>query len=454
MRRPPSALTAIGGFGVLVTALSVATTASIVLLLPDPPAVRMTVGEAAAALRGSPSSLERRDGPVEPGMRAPMLEQALAQAVGRPLAAVRVVWLDAVNDRLPSSFFVVKPRAGRPPPVRLVLRRRTAGPNGSATAVKVDDALVRVLVTLPQPAFAAAVRRTDGRWVSVAPPIRFWGGWRLKVLAALATSLLLLVPLAWLFARRLTRPFRALARAIDTGSEPPDLGGPRELRDASAAIVALRARVAGELEERLRMLVAVAHDLRTPLTSLRLRIEAVAEPGRTRMARDTDRMQAMIGDVLAFARIADAPRRPVWVRSVAAAAIADVAGASTTVRLAEDPDLSVVVVEDAFRRAVENLVRNAVDYAGGGTVRIFRDGAEAVLAISDDGPGIAAADRARLLRPFERGEASRNRDTGGVGLGLSIVASFIRAHGGSLALGDAPGGGALVTLRLPVASLT
>ena len=448
MRRPPSALTAIGGFGVLVTAISVATTASIVLLVPDPPALRMTVAAAAAALRGAPSSLERRDGPVQPGVRAPVLEQALAQALGRPLTEVRVVWLDTTKEHRPSSFIVVKPRAdvANSP---LVLRRREAGPNGSATAVMADNMLIRVLMTLPQPAFTAGVRREDGQWVSVAPAQGSWGGWRLKVLAALGTSLLLLAPLAWLFARRLTRPFRSLARAIDTGVEPPDVGGPRELRDASNAIVALRARLAGELEERLRMLVAVAHDLRTPLTSLRLRIEAVAEPQRTRMALDTDRMQAMIGDVLAFALATDAPRHTVAVRPIVEAAIADVPCASATVRLADGPDISVVVTEETFRRAIENLVRNAVDYAHGGIVHVQREGGDAVLTISDDGPGIAKAERARLMRPFERGEASRNRETGGVGLGLSIVASFVAAHGGSLTIGEAAGGGALVTLRLP-----
>lgn len=449
MTRAPSALTAIGGFSVAVAVLSVATTASIVLSMPDPPALRMTVADAAAALRGAPGGLEHCDGPVQPGVRAPLLEQALARTLDRPLAAVRVVWLDTSPERSPSSFVVVKPRAGLASPSHIVVRLRKAGPNGSATAIMAQDVLVRVLLTLPQPAFAASVRDDRGRWMSVAPLRRFWGGWHLKVLTALATSLLLLAPLAWLFARRLTRPFRALAAAIDSGGEPPRVHGPRELRDAAGAIVQLRARAAREAEERLRMLVAVAHDLRTPLTSLKLRIESVAEPQRTRMVADADRMQAMIHDVLAFARVADAPRRAVAVRAIVLETIADMPGASDRIRLRDGADGSVMVVEQAFRRALENLFRNAIDYAGGGWIDLCRDADAIVVKLEDAGPGIAAHDRARVMRPFERGDMSRNRDTGGVGLGLSIVHSFAELHGGSLLLNEAPGGGTIVLLRLP-----
>lgn len=445
MRRPPSALTAIGGFGVLVTILNVATTASIVLLVPEPPGLRMTVAEAAAALRGSSSGLERRAGPVQSGVRAPILEQALARALDRPLPEVRVVWLNPSPERSPSTYIVVEPQ--RPGPRRNppVVHERVPAQNEL-----VRDSLLNAMQVLPQPAFAAAVRQADGQWVNVAPVRGFWDGWRLKVLAALGASLLLLAPLAWLFARRLTKPFRALAHAIDTGSETPDVGGPRELRDAGAAITALRARVAAELEERLRMLIAVAHDLRTPLTSMLLRIEAVAEPQRTRLMRDAERMQTMIGDVLDFARVTDARKQRVAVRPLVQSVINDMAGAGRAVRLASGPDLDVFVAEEPFRRAIENLVRNAVDYGGGGVVAAERDGGEAVLTFSDNGPGIAEADRARLLRPFERGEASRSRKTGGVGLGLSIVASFVAAHAGTLALAEAPGGGTLVTVRLPI----
>ncbi|MDP9414467.1 MAG: HAMP domain-containing histidine kinase, partial [Pseudomonadota bacterium] len=204
-------------------------------------------------------------------------------------------------------------------------------------------------------------------------------------------------------------------------------------------------------KERARMLTAVAHDLRTPLTSLRLRIETVPEPQRARMVADADRLQVMIRDVLDFARTTDSPRQRVAVRPLLAQIIVDMPAASGALALTPGAEASILVVEQAFRRAVENLVRNAIDYAGGGRIELRRDDEAVVVEVIDKGPGIAAEDRERLLRPFERGEASRNRETGGVGLGLSIVQSFVELHGGSLMLGEAPGGGTIAALYLPSA---
>jgi signal transduction histidine kinase len=217
------------------------------------------------------------------------------------------------------------------------------------------------------------------------------------------------------------------------------------LQDAARAILHLRARLSAETDERLRMLTAVAHDLCTPLTSLKLRIEAVPEPQRTRMAADADRMGAMIADVLDYARTANASRHPVQVRTMVAEILADL----PTVRLMDGPEVTVIAVEPAFRRAVENLVRNAEDYAGGGRVEIATEDDTAIVRVIDAGPGIPPADRARLLRPFERGDASRSRDTGGVGLGLSIVQTFADLHGGALSLDEAEGGGTIAMLAVP-----
>ena len=447
--RRPSALTAIGGFSVAIVLLSVAITASIVLLMPDPPAVRMTLADAAAALRGADNGLVRNIGPPPDGPPNRVEQKVLARALGRPDADVRVVWLDATRRRSTSRGEVIVLTT---PPRKLPLQVGTMliPAKGGRVIRKVDwvpDALSGFLLHVPQPPFAASVRTADGgRWLTVAPRIALFGGWRLKVLIALAVSLIVLTPLVWLFARRLTRPFRVLARAIDAGLDPPQAQGPRELQEAAGAILQLRTRLAAESEERLRMLTAVAHDLRTPLTSLKLRLEAVAEPQRARMVADADRMQAMIADVLDFARTADTARRPVALRAL----VAEVVAEARAMTLDDGPEVTVCVVEAGLRRAVENLVRNAVEYAGGGRIAVDMRGDRAVIAVVDAGPGIAAADRTRLLRPFERGDASRNRDTGGVGLGLSIVQGFAERHGGTLELGEAPGGGLLARLVLPV----
>lgn len=457
--RRPSALTAIGGFSVAIAVLSVAITASIVLLMPDPPAVRMTVAEAVAALRGTNAGLARTIGEPPEGSPAALLQPILARAIGRPITAVRVVWLDRGARPVRSDGVVVFTARGKgdaaarkmlwpggtPPGGSVVIRRQGVLPLRIVPRGMNESLIGTVLLKLPQPAFAASVRLADGRWLTVAPRSPAFGGWRLKVLIALFASLAVLAPLVWLFARRLTRPFRALASAIDNGRDPPQSQGPRELQDAARAILHLRARLSAETDERMRMLTAVAHDLRTPLTSLKLRIEGVAEPQRAKMAADADRMGAMIADVLDYARTANAPRHPVHVRAMVAEIVADTPNMS----LVDGPDVTAVVVEPAFRRAVENLVRNADDYAGGGRVEIASENHAAIVRVIDAGPGIPPDDRVRLFRPFERGDASRNRDTGGVGLGLSIVQTFADLHGGTVSLDEAAGGGTIATLVVP-----
>lgn len=451
MKRARSALTAIGGFGVMVAATSVGTTAGIVLLAPDPPALQVTVAEAAAALRGGTNGFQHIDtGPPE-GAPAPLIEQLLAEELGVPAQTVRAVWLDGAPRQPARSVAILTPRdpASRPPP-SFVLKPRDGGTFELVAPTATVGPLRRLLLVQPQPAFAVGVRRDDGGWSSVIPRRPLVSDWRLRVVAAFGLSLLLLAPLAWLFARRLAQPFRLLAENIEATHAPLPVGGPRELRDAAAAIARFRGRLLDEAKERTRILTAVAHDLRTPLTSLKLRIEAIPEPQRTRMAADTDRMQDMIREVLDFTRDIDAPCETTAVRPVLAQVVADMAGTGGTLTLEPGPDVTITVSESSFRRAVENLARNAIDYAGGGRIALWVEDNTMVIAVSDAGPGIAKQDRERLLRPFERGDGSRNRGTGGAGLGLSIVDNFAKLHGGRLTLDDAPGGGLVASLTLPL----
>ncbi len=216
--RRPSALTAIGGFSVAIAILSVAITASIVLLMPDPPAVRLTLADAAATLRGAENGLVRSIGAPPAGPPNPIQQQVLAQALGRPVGDVRVVWLDVPPRKRPvGEVIVLTPTRGRGSPFRggtMVLQMKGGRPMRVVDRLP-DGPLGTVLLRLPQPPFAAGVRLSDGRWLTVRPAAPLLGGWRWKVLVALAVSLVMLAPLAWLFARRLTRPFRVLARAID-----------------------------------------------------------------------------------------------------------------------------------------------------------------------------------------------------------------------------------------------
>jgi len=455
MRRAPSALVAVGGFGVAVATLSVATTAAIVLLAPQPPVQRISAAEAVAAVRGDVPGFARRIAAAPPeGRRMAMLEGLIAAELRRPAGTVRVIWPDSpAPTRVSVHKATIAAVKGSGPalPPSFVLVGRGQGQFEMVRPQSTTAAIRGALIGLPMTAFVTAVRQGDGRWLLVEPSRPFLGGWQRNILIALAVSLLLLAPIAWIFARRLTRPFRALARAIDGDAVLPPAAGPRELREAAAAIAAMRRRLGIEAGERARMLTAIAHDLRTPLTGLRLRVEAVAEPQRSRMVADVERMQAMIGEVLAFARDAAAPAELLDVRPLLAGIVAAMAEGGAPLRLLDGDDARVAVPGPAFRRVVENLLRNALDYAGGGTVMLRRDGPNVAIAVADDGPGIPAMERERLLRPFERGDTSRNRATGGAGLGLSIVGDFAARHRGSFTLTDAPGGGTLATLRLPAA---
>jgi signal transduction histidine kinase len=456
MKRAPSALVSIGGFGVAVAVLSVTTTAAIVLAAPPPPAARTVASEAIMALRTATPGFERRITAAPPaGPRIPMLESLMAAELGKPAGDLRVTRLDTTKPVVMSVQTMPKDvavRIGKDSlPGTIVLRQPgNIVPEvlGSAAAT---GALQRVLLDLPLPAYATSLRQADGRWLVVQPASPLLGGWQRSILIALAVSLLLLAPLAWFFARRLTRPFRALAGALGAAAAQIPQEGPRELREAAAAIAAMQQRLAGEASERARMLTAIAHDLRTPLTGLRLRIEAVPEPQRSRMVHDVERMQAMIGEVLNFARDAAAPAAFVDVRGVLEVIVEEMNAGAPSIRLAPGDAAQVRMPEPAFRRAIENLLRNAIAYAGGGTVTTALAGTDVLVLVQDKGPGIPAAERERLMRPFERGEGSRNRDTGGAGLGLSIVHDFAVQQRGSFALSDAPEGGTIATLRLPLA---
>ncbi|MBB5713022.1 HAMP domain-containing sensor histidine kinase [Sphingomonas xinjiangensis] len=439
----------IGGFGVAVAMLSVTTTASIVVLAPPPPTLRMSAAEAIGALRHPVPGFDR-DLVAEPpsGARVSAMEKSIAAELRRAPETVRVTWVEAVEPTVADDSSA---ESETPFGENVVFRQRETGlferldPNIQSSEYR------RSVLRMVRPAFALSVRQDDASWLRVQPNRPFLSVWQRNILLSLAVTLLLLVPLAWIFARRLTRPFRALANALGDRADTVPQEGPRELREAAAAIGAMRTRLANEAAERARMLTAIAHDLRTPMTGLRLRIDAAPEPQRTRMVADIDRMQAMIGEVLTFARAAAAPAEVLNVRPLLAEIVREMQGPGASPRLLTGDDARISASASAFRRAIENLLQNAIDYAGGGMVSLERAAGSVNISVQDSGPGIPAADRERLLRPFERGEASRNRDTGGAGLGLSIVRDFAARNRGSFTLTDAPSGGTLVILSLPIA---
>ncbi|PNQ76011.1 sensor histidine kinase [Erythrobacter sp. SAORIC-644] len=454
MSRAPTALRSIGGFGVAVACLSVAATAAVVVLVPEPAQPRMTGAEAIAALTGEANGLERRFGSPPEGPRALLLEEIIAAQMGRPSESVRAVWREQIASRefrIKAEDILHEDEQGTASSGPVMMIGGRDGTFRRLTPGQTSDEVRFSLANVPFPAFIASARQADGRWLTVAQPQPLLTGWQRNVLIALAISLLLLAPLAWVFARRLTRPFRTLAGAIEDTTGPIPQAGPRELREAAGAIAAMRTKLAGEAAERARILTAIAHDLRTPLTSLRLRIETVAEPQRSRMVADIERMQSMIGEVLGFARDAAIPVERVEMCPFVKQIVTDLGGAGAGLSILPGDDVMVNMPPLALRRVIENLLRNAVEYGDGGTLHIRQKQDAMVLTVSDAGPGIAEQDRVRLLAPFERGEESRNRQTGGVGLGLSIVREFAMRQGGRFALHESPEGGVRAVLRLPIA---
>lgn len=306
-------------------------------------------------------------------------------------------------------------------------------------------------------AFKLAVHQDDGRWTVVEPKpaIRF-DTWQQRILLILGLSVLCVSPLAWLFARRLSGPISAFAGAAerlgrDPRAAPLALKGSAEVIAAANAFNMMQERLRRYVEDRTAMIGAVAHDLRTPLTRLRFRIEAVPEDVRAKLASDIDQMEAMIAATMAFVRDTTRPaeRTRLELASLLESVIDE--AAETGGRASVERGEKIVIEGDpvALRRLLTNLVENGLKYGGAVQGRVRAEGGLAVIEIDDDGPGIAPAELDRVFEPFFRSEPSRNRETGGIGLGLAVVRSVARAHGGDATLHNRPEGGLRARVELP-----
>lgn len=277
-------------------------------------------------------------------------------------------------------------------------------------------------------------------------PIGFFAG-----LFGVVVALAALVAVA-----REMRPITRLARGVDRvgeGIDPvaiPERGAP-ELRKLIRAVNAMQERIAALVRNRTLTLGAISHDLRTYLTRLRLRVEMMPESRhRAGAIADVEAMQALVADTLDFAQDSFVPTEPA--RADLAAALRRYAAEQNDVRIVLDvPDRPVLVTmgDKALGRVVANLVGNALRYGERAFAGIETGGTRAVLVIEDEGPGIPAEERERVFEPFHRLEASRNRDSGGTGLGLTIVRRLVERHGGSIELGTSRRGGLAVRVALP-----
>jgi signal transduction histidine kinase len=341
------------------------------------------------------------------------------------------------------------PVAGEPEGLNLRSLHRRLGNNYRIFALA-DDAH-RIGLALPDGTMISARILPDQRSHS-----SFWvGPWMMTVLFAVISVTLLGL---WA-ARALTAPLSSFAKAAENFSlngaaAPLPERGPEEIRSVARALNRMHQRMASLIDDRTKMLAAISHDLRTPITRMRLRSEFIEdETHRSRMLDDLDQMRAMLESVLSFLRNG---------RRLEAMTLADIA---STLQLITDqfadmgrkvaydgPAHAMATVRpDDLHRAVTNLVENAVRFGAEAVIRLRVSQDQLTIEVEDDGPGISDALKQTMLEPFVRGDDARNMDeTAGFGLGLSITNAIATAHGGALSLHDRQPHGLVVRIRLPI----
>ncbi|MDG2482689.1 MAG: ATP-binding protein [Alphaproteobacteria bacterium] len=298
----------------------------------------------------------------------------------------------------------------------------------------------------------------DGGWiVAVAPARPATARPGSFALMMMGLAVVVVVILSLVVVKRLTRPLRTLAGAaerlsVDLDAPPLKEGGTREVREAVTAFNAMQDHLRRLIDDRSLMLAALSHDLRTIITRLRLRTEEIDdETQRNKAFDDLADMEIMLKETLDAARgeASHEERQKVDVAALVASLIDDLADAGETASY-EGPDrLTLACRPVALRRALGNLIQNAIRYGDSAEVNLAKSASGVTIDVADRGPGIPADQREAMFRPFMRGEPSRNRATGGTGLGLSVTRSILRAHGGDVELLDRDGGGLIARVSLP-----
>lgn len=321
---------------------------------------------------------------------------------------------------------------------------------------------MRVMAEQGGPALmVAAVRQADSAsWQVARMPMGEDDPMPL-VMMALQTFIMfaVLVGLMYVVLRRITGPLHALAertqRFAGAGQiEPPlEPTGPEDVSRLIAAHNAMQARIGAMLDEKDVMLGAIGHDLKTPLAALRVRIESVENPtARGKMVAGIEDITRTLDEILALARVgrADAPPERTDVGALAASVVEEFEDMGEPVGLLDFERIIAPIHLTWLKRGLRNLISNALRYGGSAEVSVLHEGGSAVLRVDDDGPGIPEDRITDMLEPFTRGEASRNRETGGAGLGLTLARAVAEQHGGTLVLANRTEGGLRAELRVPV----
>jgi signal transduction histidine kinase len=303
-----------------------------------------------------------------------------------------------------------------------------------------------------------AVPVSDGQWLSFMTALPETGpSFSRQFLLSMGMMAIIILAVSVWVVRRVTAPLASLSAAAerlggDLNAPPMPESGSIETRQASRAFNAMQARLRTLIENRTRMLAAISHDLRTPLTLLRLRaenIENVSE--REKMLATIAEMDSMIAATLQFARDESAieEQRPTDLAALLQSIVDDMADAGLPVKIKPVESVVANCRPDALKRAIRNLLNNAIKYGKTASASIMATPNVIEIIIDDEGPGIPEQELERVLQPFYRVEGSRSRETGGIGLGLAITQSIVQTDGGELMLSNRPEGGLRVKVKLP-----
>ncbi len=304
-----------------------------------------------------------------------------------------------------------------------------------------------------------AVLLDDGTWLNMRIPFERPTPPGFVPFAMPLLFLSLLVALvAFVIMRRANKPLARMALAAETlgrdvNAPPMKEDGPREVRDAARAFNEMQTRLRRFVQDRTHMLAAISHDLRTPITRMRLRAEFVEDDQqREKMLADLDEMESMIKATMSFARddVANEAVSPIDLAALVESLCEDMRETDGDVTYKGMEELPFKGRPVGLKRAVANLVGNALKYAGACEVVLEADDHQVSVTVKDKGPGIPERELEEVFRPFRRLEGSRNKETGGVGLGLAVVRSVAHAHGGTAQLMNRPEGGLEAKIILPL----
>jgi len=306
--------------------------------------------------------------------------------------------------------------------------------------------------------FLAQVRLQDGSLVTFDSRLaQETASWPYRLLLSLAVLLAAVVAVSLVAVRWATRPLNALADAAgqlgkDINRPPLPEKGPQEVRRAAQAFNTMQARLIGYIRERTALLAAMSHDLKTPITRLRLRSELLEDPQqRAKFVKDLDEMEAMVRDTLAFLGGLESgePVKPVDIMALLESLQADMAEMGGRVEINGASLKPYPGRPQALRRCLTNLLDNAVKYGKSAVVVVGDNDTRLEIRIQDEGPGLPQAELEKVFEPFYRVEGSRSRETGGTGLGLAIAKKIAEDHGGRLSLRNRDRGGLEASLLLP-----